>query len=330
MAPKNGTDSSRVVVITGASSGIGRASSLAFARKGDHVVLAARREQALKEAARECELSGARSTLVVPTDVTNEEAVVHLASQTMERYGKIDVWVNNAAVSLFGQFEETPTEPYRRVIETNFFGYVHGARASIRHFREQGHGTLINVSSMVARLGQPYTSAYVSSKAAISALSECLRMELMDAPNIEVCTLLPASIDTPIFRQAANYTGRAAKPMNPVYDPEMVADDIVSLADNPRREHLTGGFARIGSVMHTLSPGMYERNAAVSVAKDHFADDIVPPSPGNLFEPMPQWAKVSGGYQGRRLTKGPRLAMTGAGIGMAGLLAWGLVQWVRK
>ncbi len=286
-----------VVVITGASSGIGRATALEFARKGATLLLAARREAALHELAEECKSMGG-DALAVPTDVTKGEDVQALARRAITEYGRIDVWVNNAAVTLFGRFEECPPEVYRRVIETNLFGYIHGARAVLPYFREQGRGVLINMDSVVGQAPQPYTSAYVVSKYGIRGLANCLRMELHldQAPNIHICTVMPASIDTPLFQHAANYTGRMTKALNPVYSAETVAQTVVRLAEKPKREVIVGGAGHMMASQAKYMPGLYERMAAKQIDQDHFADKPAPPSEGNLFEPMPEYTSVSGGW----------------------------------
>lgn len=202
-------------MVTGALSGIGRATARAMAEHGARVVLAARSEESLREVAEECEELGGRA-LVVPTDVNDEEAVRELARRSVEVFGRIDAWVNNAGVMVYGRFEDVLTEVYRRVIETNLFGQIHGACAALSHFREQAGGVLINMSSVWGRLTSPHISAYVTSQFAIRAFSECLRQELAGERDIHVVTILPQSVDTPVFRRAGNYYGRAARAVPPV------------------------------------------------------------------------------------------------------------------
>lgn len=306
----------QVVVITGASSGIGRATALEFARKGATVVVSARREDALRELARECEQTGGRA-IAIPCDVTDEEAVKRVSRETVDSLGRIDVWVNNAAVYSIGRFEDTPPDIFRRVIETDFFGYVNGARAVLPVFREQEEGVLINVASVLGNAGTPYLSAYAAAKAAVLAFAESLRMELRDAPGIHVCSVLPATIDTPLFQHAANYSGRAPKPLDPVYDAGMVADAIVDLARHPERERVVGNAGRMLSASHLLAPGLYERLASKQVEMDHFQDTPAQPTAGNLFEPLPYWTDVSGSWKANGGSNGRRKAALGFGLAAA-------------
>ena len=315
-----------VVVITGASSGIGRAAALAFARRGASVVLAARREEPLREVESECERAGG-SALAVPTDVTDETAVEALANRALERFGRIDTWVNNAGVTVFARFEDAPPRAYERVIETNFFGYVYGARAALRRFREQASGVLINNASINGRVGSPYASAYVASKWAVRGWSESLRQELRAADDIHVCVVLPASIDTPFFQHAANYTGRRVKPLSPLYGVDKVADAIVGLAERPRREVIVGGAGRLMSWQHTLAPALAERAFAAQVEKDHFQDGGAPATEGNLFEPVGEGTGESGGWAAGSTLPLRRAAVAGGAVLLPALLA---AAWLRR
>ncbi len=317
-----------VVVITGASSGIGGATAHAFAQKGASVVVAARREEPLRDLVAECEQLGARA-LAVPTDVRDQAAVQALARRAVETFGRIDVWVNNAAVTLFAKFEDSPPDVFREVIETNLFGYVHGARAVMPVFREQGSGVLINNASMMARVAEPYLSAYVASKMAIRGLGTSLRQELFldKAKGIHVSTVMPAAIDTPFFLHAANYTGRAAKAMPPVYPAKSVADTIVRMAERPRREVFVGNAGRMLQLQHYLAPGMAEKQSAKMVDKLHlYQDKPAEPTPGNVFQPMPEGTSVTGGWKADGAGRLRRLATVGLAAGVPAAVLWRRAQ----
>jgi short-subunit dehydrogenase len=317
-----------VIVITGASSGIGRATALAFARRGaPAIVLAARREQALKEVAAECERMGSR-TLVVPTDVTDHEAVHNLARQAVLHYGRMDVWVNNAGVLAFGRFDRLPLDVYRRVIETNLLGYIYGARAALGYFRKQRQGVLINHASIVARVSEPFVSPYIVSQHGIRALGMSLRQELMleRLNRIRVCTVMPASIDTPFFHHAANYTGRAPEAMPPVYKAEHVAKAIVRAAEHPRSEIFVGSSGWRQHLQAIVAPRSTERRIAEMFDQYHLSQDkSATDSPGNLFAPQKEWNQVSGGWKqdGRSSLAAAGLA---AAVALPLWLGWSLTH----
>jgi NAD(P)-dependent dehydrogenase (short-subunit alcohol dehydrogenase family) len=294
------TISQPVVVITGASSGIGRATALAFARTGASVVVAARREDLLDEVARECIAEGGKA-LPVTTDVTDEAAVESLAVQAEQAFGPIDVWVNNAGVLAYGPFDDTPLEVFARVIETNLYGCTYGARAALLRFRERQRGVLINVGSIASKMSEPFASAYVASKHAIRGLGIALRQELLDQPDIHVCTVMPATVDTPLFQHAANFTGHAIKAAPPIYAADRVADVIVRLSRRPRREVFVGGSAWRMNLLFTIAQKWGERALARLGESRKFNLELPSPSTeGNLFAPLRAGRSVSGG---RRIRK---------------------------
>jgi short-subunit dehydrogenase len=285
----------KVVVITGASSGIGRAAANAFAEKGATIALNARRSDALEETADECRRRGA-DAVAFPADVADADAIDEVAREVAGRYGRLDVWVNNAGVNLFGRLDDTPPDAWHRVVETNVFGTYHGIRAALPWMREQGNGAIINVSSVLGKVSAPFMSSYVVSKHAVRALSECVRQELIDAPGIHVCTVLPGPVDTPVFASGGNYMGLRVKPVKPVASAERAAAAIVSCAARPRREVLVGASTASAFLGRRIAPALVERISARQVAKEHFGTTPVPQSSGNIFEPSPDGAPVSGGW----------------------------------
>src|SRR3712207_229065 len=283
-----------VVVITGASRGIGRATAMRFAEYGASVVLAARSEDALLEAAAECEALGGEA-LAVPTDVAEWGSVEGLARRAAERFGRIDVWVNNAVLVAVGRLENVPPDANRRVVEANLLGYVYGAQAVLPRFREQGSGVLINMSSGFGLVGAPYAGAYTATKFAQRGLAQALRGELRGS-GIHVCTIMPGGVDTTAYRLAANYSGRPAGPKGFLASPEKIARVVVRCAENPRPEVVVGNSIRMLRLTHALAPRIVERAVARTIERGFLRREPEKPSSGNLHEPLSEWVAADGGF----------------------------------
>ena len=250
--------SNQVVVITGASSGIGRETAIMFGQRGASVVLAARSEAALREVAREIERLGGAAEVVV-TDVAEWPHVERLAQRASDRFGRIDTWINNAAVSTYATVEESTVAEIDRVVQVNLRGQIYGMKAALPHLARQGHGTIINVASALAERGVPLQAAYCAAKHGIKGFTEALRLELArDHPDITVTLIEPSSINTPLFTHARSKLGVKPQPIPPVYEPRVVAEAILFAAEHPRRTIVAGGSGKMLVVAQKLSPSLVD------------------------------------------------------------------------
>lgn len=310
-----------MVVITGASSGIGRAAALRFAHRGSSLALCSRSRAPLEELAAECEAVGA-TVIIHELDVSDEDAVEHLATLAVERFGQIDVWVNNAGVIAYGEFLDIPSDVFRQVIETNLMGQVHGARSALRRFKGQGSGVLINMSSVWGRVSSPQVTPYIVSKNAVRALSECLRGELPADSDIHITTLVPQAVDTPIFDHAANFSGHRIRAIPPVLSADEVAAGIEACAEKPKQEVNYGRSGRILEIIYALAPGLYRRLAHRAFVRGTMSKARAEPTSGNVLASGEPHA-VSGHWRAKRRGALSR-ALTAAAVGsLAGLAGGG-------
>jgi len=311
----------KTIVVTGASSGAGRAIAIELSKHGAKLVLAGRRMEALDKLEAECRENGALA-IAVETDVTDAQQMKKLAITANQFGGGIDVWINNAGVLAAGEFTETPVEVHDRVIKINLMGYLHGAHAVLPYFKRQGHGILINNISVGGWFPVPYGVGYSASKFGLRGFSEALRGELIRYPDIHICDLFPAFLDTPGIQHAANYTGHILRPAPPVYDPQRVARNIVSIIQHPKQGTTIGSVASFLRLAHFFAPAI-SRFVTAKMVEAYLK--IAPPAPkssGNLFEPIDYGTSIHGGWNTasdanvRRKSAGRVLLVAGVAVGL--------------
>lgn len=246
----------QVIVITGASSGIGLATALTAADRGARVVLAARNGEALEEAS--SRMRGDGRAVHVVADVGKREDVQKIADAAMEHFGGFDTWVNNAGVSIYGRLEEVSEEDARRLFDTNFWGVVSGSLVAVNHLKSRG-GAIINIGSELSDASIPLQGMYAASKHAVKGFTDALRMELQqDHAPVSVTLVKPAGIDTPYPEHAKNYTAKELTLPPPVYAPEEVARAILHAAEHPKRDIYVGGGAKLVSSLNRHFPALVD------------------------------------------------------------------------
>lgn len=317
----------QVMVITGASSGIGLATARAAARRGARVVLAARDEQALRTIVSEIRAAGGDAVYAV-ADVANPADVRGIVETALRAFGGFDTWVNNAGVSIYGRVEDVPLEDAQRLFDTNYWGMVNGALAALPYLRQSG-GALINIGSIVSDRAIPLQGHYSASKHAVKAFTDALRMELEheDAP-VAVTLVKPGSIHTPFTRHARNLMDREPDFPPPVYRPETVARAILYCAQHPRRSVTVGGGGRANAMMGILAPRLADRYMERSMFDGQKKDE--PALPGRrdtLYQPPLENGRQHGDYEGyvMRTSAYTRAALNPSGT-LLGLAAVGALS----
>lgn len=289
--------SEQVVVVTGASSGIGRETAVMLGEHGASVVLAARNESALNEAAKEVERLGGKAQVVV-TDVAEWAQVERLAQAAVEHFGRIDTWVNNAAVSVYGTVEELTIEEIERVVQVILMGQIYGMKAALPHLTRQGQGTIINVASALAERSVPLQAPYCAAKHGIKGFTESLRLELARShPGVNVTLIMPSSINTPLFDHARSKLGVKPQPVPPIYEPRVVAETILFAAENPRRTIVAGGAGKGIVQAEKISSSlvdwyMLRKERGFKQQRTNQPDD----GRDNLFAPMPGTGSATGSF----------------------------------
>ena len=293
----------QVIVITGATSGHGLCTAQAAAEQGAKVMLAARNEEALKQVCEEIRSNGGTAEYVV-TDVSKEDDMKRLASETIDRFGGFDTWVNNAGIGVYAQVLDLEMDDHREIFETNYWGVVYGSIAAAKHLKDKpGGGALINVGSINSDLPGPILASYNASKHAVKGFTDSFRIELqMNEDPVSVTLIQPSAIGTPFPQHARNTTGYEARLPKPIYAPDVVARAILDAAQQQRRDVVVGGAGKFQIFGSHAFPRLFDKIAATMADKLVDRDTPVPEQEGNLRHPQGNDGDVEGRQHGRHFS----------------------------
>jgi NAD(P)-dependent dehydrogenase (short-subunit alcohol dehydrogenase family) len=324
MAKAARSDEQQVVVITGASAGVGRATATTFASRGWRVGLIARGPDGLDGARREVEEAGGEA-LVVSADVADAQAIAAAAQTAVTRWGGIDVWINNAMATIFAPVEAVTPQEFRRVTEVTYLGQVHGTLAALHHMRPRGTGTIVQIGSALAYRSIPLQSAYCAAKAAVRGFTDSLRSELIHEKSAIRLTMvqLPA-VNTPQFDWARSRLPRRLQPVPPIFDPRSVAEEIYRAAMEAPREYWIGRPTMQALLGQLVAPGLLDQLAAEQAWDGQMTAEQAAPRADNLFEPVAGDRGTDGRF-GRRTQSGPLAASATTVRGAAAMIGVGLV-----
>jgi NAD(P)-dependent dehydrogenase (short-subunit alcohol dehydrogenase family) len=290
----------RVVVVTGASAGVGRAVARAFGQQGAKVALVARTREALENAAGEIERAGGEA-MVLPLDVADAGAVERAADEVVARFGRIDVWVNDAMVSVFSPVKEMKADEYRRVTEVDYLGYVHGTMAALRHMLPVDRGHVIQIGSALVYRSIPLQSAYCASKAAMRGFTDSLRCELHhDRSRVRVSIVQLPAVNTPQFDVVRSRLPNHPQPVPPIFQPEVAARAVLWVADHPTRELWVGWSAAKAILGQKLIPGLLDRYLGrIGYAAQQTGEPVPPGREDDVDRPLPGDRGAHGRFDAR-------------------------------
>jgi len=289
--------SQQVVAIVGASSGIGRETALRFAKKGAKVVVAARSQSGLESLVSEIKLFGGESVAIV-ADVSEFDQVKAIADKAVEVYGRLDTWVHSAATGVLAPFDQITPEEFKRVIDVNLTGQAYGAMAALPHLKKEGRGALIHISSVEARRSIPLQSPYSASKHGVEGMLDSLRVELQhEGWPISVTNILPSVINTPFYNKVRTKLGVKPTGVPPYYQPSIVAEAILYVAEHPTRDFIVGDVGKVLDIMQRISPVLVDNILLlIGFAGQRTNEQKSEDAPNNVFEPIAGYDTVEGDF----------------------------------